>query len=679
MKKLLFVMAALLFFSTAQGSETSHRIAAVKLVEASKAQRNVDMFYSQMEAMIEKQFKDLEVPKDAIPILVKYQRKQVEATKSELSNFTDEFASAYMKVYTEEEIEDITRFYQSPAGVKFIDKMPELTKQMLTLVQSHVPAIVEKGKQIGEELARELEAYDKAKAAAAKPEDLPEKDSSVGRPRVENQFSEQRAQLSTTGECSSEINSEKCQQRKLALVPYNQGEVYSKNSDFERAIAEFTKAIELDPTFVEAYFSRGVAYGDKGEPERAIADFSKAIDLEPKLVQGYFNRGINYSNKEDYTLAIADFTKAIALKPDYAYAYYNRGNNYLGKDDFDHAIADYSKAIELEPNYSCAYNNRGFATKSKGNIDTAIADFSKAIELDPKLANAYRNRADAYSEKSDHDRAIPDYTKAIELGQDDGITSYNRGVAYTFKGDHDRAITDYTRAIALDPKFATAYYNRGNAYKSKNDWDRAIDDYGKAIELDPRFATAYNNRGTIYEIKGDYARAMADFTKAIEFDPEMANGYASRANAYRIIGDDDRAITDYTRAIELNPKDEYPYLWLLLTMKKVAKERVNDQLRELKSYIDTNNSTLFIRTISKYFLQIEEMTEEKVLQEAQRGKDEQEVREHLCEAYYYLGEERMLKGNLKGAKDFFQKCLQTAVYDFIEYQTAKATLGKLIE
>ena len=98
-----------------------------------------------------------------------------------------------------------------------------------------------------------------------------------------------------------------------------------------------------------AYANRGWAYNDKGDYDRAIADFDRAIQLKPDYAEAYANRGWAYNNKGDYDRAIADFDRAIQLKPDYALAYANRGLAYNDKGDYDRAIADLKIAAGLIP------------------------------------------------------------------------------------------------------------------------------------------------------------------------------------------------------------------------------------------------------------------------------------------------------------------------------------------
>ena len=88
---------------------------------------------------------------------------------------------------------------------------------------------------------------------------------------------------------------------------------YLSISQYPRAIANFNKAIELNPNFAEAYLSRGNAYGNQDKSSLAISDYNKAIELNPNLIQAYSNRGRAYLFNDEICLAIADFDKVIGF------------------------------------------------------------------------------------------------------------------------------------------------------------------------------------------------------------------------------------------------------------------------------------------------------------------------------------------------------------------------------
>ena len=71
--------------------------------------------------------------------------------------------------------------------------------------------------------------------------------------------------------------------------------------------------------------------------DRAIEDYTTAINLKPNYAEFYSNRGNAYRDKDDFHRAIEDYTTAIDLKPNYAEFYRNRGNAYRDKGDYDRA------------------------------------------------------------------------------------------------------------------------------------------------------------------------------------------------------------------------------------------------------------------------------------------------------------------------------------------------------
>ena len=88
---------------------------------------------------------------------------------------------------------------------------------------------------------------------------------------------------------------------------------YLSISQYPRAIANFNKAIELNPNFAEAYVSRGNAQNDQGELFPAIVDYTKAIELNPNYLQAYSNRGRAYLFNGEICHAIVDFDKVIGF------------------------------------------------------------------------------------------------------------------------------------------------------------------------------------------------------------------------------------------------------------------------------------------------------------------------------------------------------------------------------
>ena len=242
----------------------------------------------------------------------------------------------------------------------------------------------------------------------------------------------------------------------------------------------------LNPQKHVFYNNRGIDYGEKGEYDLAIKDFTKAIDLKPDYAFAYNNRGAVYRNKGEHDFAIEDCNKAIQLKSDYAEAYSNRGAAYRNKGKIDRAIEDYDIAIQLKRNFDKAYYNRGLAYHEKGELDLAIKDYSKAIELNPKLVHPYNNRANAYRQKRQFDKAIEDCDMAIELDPKLGLAYYIRGEVWLNLKEWEKAQTDLKVAKDLGTDIVKAFHNtyrdvytfeRRNDVKVPNDISLMLREY----------------------------------------------------------------------------------------------------------------------------------------------------------------------------------------------------------
>ena len=80
--------------------------------------------------------------------------------------------------------------------------------------------------------------------------------------------------------------------------------------EYEKAIKDYSKAIELNPISAEAYNNRGTAYRELKQWERAIEDYNKAIELNPNYTEAYWNRGIAYPETGQYDESVRDMKKA---------------------------------------------------------------------------------------------------------------------------------------------------------------------------------------------------------------------------------------------------------------------------------------------------------------------------------------------------------------------------------
>ena len=172
------------------------------------------------------------------------------------------------------------------------------------------------------------------------------------------------------------------------------------------------------------YLNRGIGYYLRGDLDRAVADYTHALRLDPaleaaqlRLRSAFDARRASHLARGEFDQAIAECTEAIRLDPHYFPAYLTRAAALHARGDVDRAIADNTEAIRLEPNHAPAYRNRGREYAEKGEHGRAVADFTEAIRLDPQFATAYEQRAKAYRALGDIPKAAADERKANELSK----------------------------------------------------------------------------------------------------------------------------------------------------------------------------------------------------------------------------------------------------------------------
>jgi len=178
----------------------------------------------------------------------------------------------------------------------------------------------------------------------------------------------------------------------IAGIYYNRANEYYRSGRYRKAIAEYTKAIELCPRFAEAYYSRGGTYERLGQCPKALSDYTKAIEFNLEFSPAYNNRGRVYAKLGQFTKAVSDFTQTIKLNPEDIETYYNRGYVYDELHQYAEAISDYTATIKLMQKYrkpdselSAVYSDRGLAYALWGKREKATEDLLKADRLNPAL------------------------------------------------------------------------------------------------------------------------------------------------------------------------------------------------------------------------------------------------------------------------------------------------------
>jgi len=235
----------------------------------------------------------------------------------------------------------------------------------------------------------------------------------------------------------------------------NAGKKDFENKQYTQQIKKYNWLIRLNPV-PSNYSLRANAFSNLKQYENAIKDISKAIDINPYYADFYKSRAFYYSGIENNDLAVKDYNSAIDLKfnlKDYYYLFLFRAQSLEDNKEYQLAINDYDIAIKNIPEAIEAYTGKGFCLFELKEYDGALSCYQKAIELDDKNYLAFYSRGELFYQLKKVDEALQDLNKALELRPttENSYLFLWLGVLYAVNGkENEKAMSFLQKAKELN-------------------------------------------------------------------------------------------------------------------------------------------------------------------------------------------------------------------------------------
>ena len=164
----------------------------------------------------------------------------------------------------------------------------------------------------------------------------------------------------------------------LAQIHDRLGINYNNKSDYPKAIAAFTKLVELNQS-ASSYYKLGVAYDNNGDFQEAIEAYRKAISLDADYLRPYYKLAEVYARTENYGEAIRCLTQAVEVADDNPESHFRLGSVHSARGSYDQAITSFNRVLSLDADYPGIYQSLGIAYEQKGEHNRAIDFFKKSI------------------------------------------------------------------------------------------------------------------------------------------------------------------------------------------------------------------------------------------------------------------------------------------------------------
>jgi len=285
---------------------------------------------------------------------------------------------------------------------------------------------------------------------------------------------------------------------------YNGGSVFdlranpneAKSQTEQRTATTDTK--EVATLDAAGYRRRGAASAERRDYQSAIADLDRAVQLDAKDPENYYQRGLVRWRNEQGELALADFDAALTIKANHVPALMSRGSLRLANQDEAGARVDFDVVEKVAENSSYLLSIAEIF-EGAGNYAEAIKRLNVWIAANPRderLPTALNDRCWSRAMLNQElDLALTDCNAAVQRGPRTSAVLDSRGFVHLRRGNFDKSITDYKASLKLQPKSAWTLYGLGLAEIKKGlqlDGQKVIE---AAKEMDPTVVEGYELLG----------------------------------------------------------------------------------------------------------------------------------------------------------------------------------------
>jgi tetratricopeptide (TPR) repeat protein/TolB-like protein len=266
------------------------------------------------------------------------------------------------------------------------------------------------------------------------------------------------------------------------------GGVYNQTGEYDRAVQEFQRALQIDVSNEDGLRGQADAYVKLGNHAAAEAAYQKAVSLRPNYWGVYSWLGTFYYSQARYSEAITQFKKVVELAPGNYRGYSNLGGMYVAQGRYSESLAPLNMSIEIRPNLE-AFNNLGNAYYELRRFTDAADAFQRGLNLDDSDWLLWGNLGDSlYWSGGQRARAIVAYENAIkraakrlEVNPKDAMVLAYSADYKAMSGHHADAVQKIERALALAPADGEIRFRAAIAYNQLGDTNRVLASLEKAL------------------------------------------------------------------------------------------------------------------------------------------------------------------------------------------------------
>ena len=340
----------------------------------------------------------------------------------------------------------------------------------------------------------------------------------------------------------------------LALLRKRAGDNKAAGDYFQKALKQGGKNPAISSNY--ANFLSAI-----GREEEALAQYARAVKLEPRFADAWYNWGLALTTLERYGEAEKKLSEALKLNPKDSRYHNALGLTFRKRQQNDKAISAFEQAVRLDPNNTKAIHNLGGALRAEKRLEEAKACCAEVIRRNPQQLESWQNLAAILHEEGENEQAANAYRKLLEI---DPVHMESHRILNnilweteqldSFLGSYEWAMEQRPEAVELPVTYAEGLNLAGLSDRAIEMLDRVRDRYDGAPDID----FAY---GCTYRQMGELEQARRHFEACVAKSPEDEEYHIDYAKLLINVGDLEEAERQLAAAEALNPDEQT--IWAL--------------------------------------------------------------------------------------------------------------------
>jgi tetratricopeptide (TPR) repeat protein len=290
------------------------------------------------------------------------------------------------------------------------------------------------------------------------------------------------------------------------------GSAWLDRGDYDQAISEFDKALQVNPQAAMALADRGMAHMWKGEAALAREDLDKAAAIDPRNVVVARGRGMLALRAVNPADAIAHFSDALVLKPNDVFSLRWRAEAYRQSHDYDKALADGAAVLKVEPGFLDEYVFRADVLRHQSRPEDALREADRVVTANPDNPDAYVVAAEIDLASGKDAEAMHSVDRSLAIAPT--VRAYLTRARYRAKTDLAGRRADADAALALDFNSSLVRIVLANVQSDAREYDEAVLTLNKAMSIHGETPELLTWRGIVYMKSDQVTLAARDFAAA---------------------------------------------------------------------------------------------------------------------------------------------------------------------